>query len=172
MRPLRSQTQDTEPRLHHVVSAARAPAGELLIGLGRQARILNATSWEWVGPRFTAPVHDVLSYKEGTVWCTSVDGGVHCVETNGTVRSRALHDYLRAVGWTRGLAVTNQGVLVGTTAIRATNRDYYRMLSGSVADQVGSSLTWIPHDGSPVSTLPLPDAPHRKVFSICLVTEP
>ena len=106
------------------------------------------------------------------VWCTSVDGGIHCVEPDGTLRSRALKDCLRGVGWTRGLAVTHRGVLVGTTAIRATNRDYYRMLSGSVADPVGASLTWIPHDDSPISTLPLPDALHRKVFSICPVTGP
>jgi hypothetical protein len=75
------------------------------------------------------------------------------------------------VGWTRGLARTPAGLLVGTTAIRDSNRDYYRVLARSRVGRVDACLTWLPSDGGPAVVLPLPRGESRKVFAIVEVGE-
>jgi len=167
VRPRRDQSQDTKPHLYHLSSACINRAGELLLGMGRQARILNATRWSWVGPRMCAPVHDVQYDPDDAVWCTTVNGEVHKITHAGETRSWALKQYQEQVGWTRGLAVTERGLLVGTTAIRESNREYYRSLVQTDAGSVDACLTWIPFGQGKASALRLPDAGLRKVFSIC-----
>lgn len=165
-RPKRSRIEDTEPRLHHIVSAICDKSGQLLVGLGRQSRILNIDRWEWVGPRFPAPLHDVCCYAEGEVWCTTVDGHVHRISQGELARSWDLREHQPTVGWARGLAVTTLGLLVGTTAIRESNRDYYRMVSGLGVDRAGACLTWIPLQDGKSFCLHIPESEHRKVFSV------
>ena len=43
-----------------------------------------------------------------------------------------LADYQSEIGWTRGLAVTHEGMFVGTTAIRESNHDYYKIITDSI----------------------------------------
>lgn len=166
-RPARAQDEDTKPHLHHVASACLSADGDLLVGLGRQARILNVSRWEWASPHLKAGLHDVHCARDGGLWCTTVGGEVHRLDADGGVRTWQLAGLVDQMGWTRGLAVTEQGLLIGMTAIRESNRDYYRALVGGAVGDVGARLLWVPRSGGEPASLTLPDARHRKVFSIC-----
>ena len=155
-RPSRSQREDTKPHLHHLSSACFDDSGALLLGLGRQARILDAARWAWIGPRFEAPLHDLCCDKQGGIWCTTVDGTVHQLPVDGSHRRWSLAAHQEVVGWTRGLAITPTGLLVGTTAVRDSNRDYFRSLTRSRVGRVDACLNWIPFDGGPSAVLELP----------------
>ena len=166
-RPHRRQDQDTKPHLHHLAGAVLNDNGELLLALGRQARILNLTRWEWVGPRLGAGVHDVQCAPDGAVWCTNVGGLVWRIGRDGTVTRWSLSAHQEKVGWTRGLAVTERGIMVGTTAIRDSNRAYYRSLVEADVGRVDACVTWIPFEGDLATSLVLPAGRSRKVFAIC-----
>ena len=166
-RPPRAQNQDTKPHLHHLAAACLNEEGDLLLGLGRQARILNLTRWAWVGPRLGAGIHDVQCSHGGDVWCTTVGGMVWRIAPDGAVSQWDLSKHQEKVGWTRGLAITKRGMLVGTTAIRDSNRAYYQSLVKADVGSVDASLTWIPFKGGQTTNLVLPGARSRKVFTIC-----
>ena len=85
----------------------------------RQQRILNLTKWEWIGSKYSSPVHDV-EFIDGKIWFTTVGGLI-----SNSEETWDLSDYQSEIGWTRGLAVTDEGMYVGTTAIRESNHDYY-----------------------------------------------
>jgi hypothetical protein len=166
-RPKSNQDEDTKPHLHHISGVTINSEGELLVGLVRQSRILNLENWNWIGPRFTGPVHDVSTDDVGTIWCTTVPGEVHRFSTDGEHRVWKLSEYQELVGWTRGLAITNDGILVGTTAIRESNSDYFSTFTEQRVGKIPACLTWIPFDDtrSP-STLNLTNPFSRKIFSI------
>ncbi len=166
LRPQKAQNEDTKPHLHHLASACRNAAGDLIVGLGRQARILNLTRWSWIGPRLSAGIHDVHCGEDGSVWCTTINGNVHKISPDGVVQSWSLKDYQKIVGWTRGLAVTTKGMLIGTTAIRESNRDYYQSLVRAKVGEVDACMTWLPSERSEASILYPSDAGTRKFFSI------
>jgi hypothetical protein len=166
-KPEFSQNEDTKPHLHHVSSVTINSDGEMLVGLVRQSRILNLETWNWTGPRFSGPVHDVFCDDDGAIWCTTVPGEVHCFPTKGTHRMWELGDYQESVGWTRGMAVTDAGILIGTTAIRDSNSEYFSSFTNQRVGQVPACLTWIPFDETQnPSTLELPSPLSRKIFSI------
>ena len=166
-RPESTQKEDTKPHLHHVSSVTINNDGEMLVGLVRQSRILNLETWNWLGPRFSGPVHDVFCDDDGAIWCTTVPGEVHCFSTKGAHRVWELGDYQELVGWTRGLAVTNAGILVGTTAIRDSNSEYFSSFTNQRVGKIAASLTWIPFDENlPSSSMEFPNGFSRKIFSI------
>jgi hypothetical protein len=78
-----------------------------------------------------------------------------------------LGDYHESIGWTRGLAVTDAGILIGTTAIRDSNSEYFSSFTNQRVGQVPARLTWIPFDETQNhSTLELHSPFSRKIFSI------
>ena len=166
-KPEFNQDEDTKPHLYHVSSVTINSDGEMLLGLVQQLRILNLKQWTWLGPRFSGPVHDVFCDDGGAIWCTTVLGEVYCFSTKGTHRMWELGDYQESVGWTRGLAVTDAGILIGTTAIRDSNIEYFSSFTNQRVGQVPACLTWIPFDETQnPSTLELPYSLSRKIFSI------
>lgn len=165
-RPRLPQDEDTNPHVHHVSSACVNADGDLIVGLGRQARVLNATKWTWIGSQAHAGVHDVSCQPDGSVLWTTVNGDVHRAGPAGVTQTWSLSDYQPTVGWTRGLAVTDQGLLVGTTAVRQSNRDYYQSLVRTKVGDVDACLTWIPFSGADASVLVWPGARSRKIFSV------
>lgn len=166
-RPIRAQHEDTKPHLHHAASACQNKAGDLIVGLGRQARILNVSRWDWASPHLKAGLHDVQCAPDGALWCTTVGGEVHRIDTDGTLRTWKLASYCEQVGWTRGLAVTVKGLMIGLTAIRQSNRDYYQALVQAKVGSAEARLLWISLQGDQMWSLTLPEAKTRKVFSIC-----
>lgn len=168
LRKSHSQVEITEPHVHHISSVARNADGDVIVGLGRQARILNATRWSWIGPRMHAPIHDVQLDCHGAIWCTTVDGAVHRIDQR--VESWQVYGTRGSAGWTRGLALCDEGMLVGMTAIRESNRDYYCMLTRSDVSQADACLVWKPF-GTGVSTfVEFPGGGSRKIFTVCQLT--
>lgn len=161
LRPKYSQNQDTKPHLHHISSVAIDSEDSLIIGLVRQQRILNLSKWEWLGSKYESPVHDV-QFVDGELWFTTVGGSIQNERTEWS-----LADYQSELGWTRGLGVTGDGIFVGTTAIRESNHDYYKIITNSDTVRTGAKIFWIPFDNqSKTIELNLPNSESRKVFSI------
>ena len=161
------QHEDTKPHLHHLSSVTLNGDDELLLGLVRQSRIINLNSWNWIGPRMPGPVHDVYCDENDSIWCTSVPGQIHRFSNEGEHDIWEMKDYQEIVGWTRGLAITEQGILVGTTAIRESNADYFSSFTEQRVGQVPAMLTWIPFDRTKThDSLLLPNPFTRKVFSV------
>ena len=166
VRPLYSQDQDTKPHLHHVSSVTIDEEGDVIIGLVRQQRILNLGKWEWLGGKHSSPVHDV-EYIDGKIWFTTVGGTISNSEGFWN-----LADYQSELGWTRGLAVTDEGMYVGTTAIRESNHDYYKVITDSPTERTGAKICYIPFNkNSETFELEIPNAGNRKVFSIELLSK-
>jgi len=165
-RPLYPQDQDTKPHLHHVSSVTVDDEGDLIIGLVRQQRILNLGKWEWLGGKHSSPVHDVESIN-GKIWFTTVGGTI-----SNSEESWNLADYQSELGWTRGLAVTDEGMYVGTTAIRESNQDYYKVITDSSTERIGAKICYIPfNENSETFELEVPNAGKRKVFSIEILSK-
>ena len=165
-RPLYPQDQDTKPHLHHVSSVTVDDEGDLIIGLVRQQRILNLGKWEWLGGKHSSPVHDVESIN-GKIWFTTVGGTI-----SNSEESWNLADYQSELGWTRGLAVTDEGMYVGTTAIRESNQDYYKVITDSSTERTGAKICYIPFNkNSETFELEVPNAGKRKVFSIEILSK-
>ncbi len=160
-----AQDANTEPHVHHVSSVTRNSDGDLVVGLGRQARILNATKWSWIGPRMHAPIHDVQVSLDGETWCTTVDGSV--CRINEDVETWRVYNDCGSAGWTRGLALCDEGMLVGMTAIRQSNRDYFRMITRSETSQSDARLIWYMYGFGVTSTIGFPRGGTRKIFSVC-----
>jgi len=161
VRPLYSQNKDTKPHLHHVSSVTIDEEGDMIIGLVRQQRILNLGKWEWLGGKHSSPVHDVESI-DGKIWFTTVGGMI-----SNSEQTWNLADYQSELGWTRGLAVTDEGMYVGTTAIRESNQDYYKVITNSSTERTGAKICYIPFNkNSETFELEIPNAGNRKVFSI------
>jgi len=76
-----------------------------------------------------APIHDVQAARDGATSCTTADGSV-CLIHKGMEPWQVYEEEGRA-GWTRGLALCDAGLLVGMTAIRESDRDYYSMITRS-----------------------------------------
>jgi hypothetical protein len=171
-RPKFEQNQDTKPHLHHVSSVTYNSNGDIIAGIVRQSRILNLTDWKWLGPRMRGPVHDVSCDDDGSTWCTSVPGYVYRFSADGSQKVWDLSEYQNPVGWTRGLAVTQKGMLVGTTAIRDSNYDYFSSFTVDRVGDVEASVSWIPFDEKEQATiLYLPNGFSRKIFTIVSVQE-
>lgn len=161
VRPLYSQNQDTKPHLHHVSSVTIDEEGDMIIGLVRQQRILNLGKWEWIGGKHSSPVHDV-EYIARKIWFTTVGGMI-----SNSEQTWNLADYQSELGWTRGLAVTDEGMYVGTTAIRESNQDYYNVITDSPTERTGAKICYIPFNkNSETFELEIPNAGNRKIFSI------
>lgn len=165
LRKSNAQDANTEPHVHHVSSVTRNSDGDLVVGLGRQARILNATKWSWIGPRMHAPIHDVQVALDGATWCTTVDGSV--CRIHDKLESWRVDDERGGAAWTRGLALCDEGMLVGMTAIRESNRDYFRMITRLEASQADARLVWNTYGTGGVSTVGFPGGRTRKIFSVC-----
>ncbi|MDC0556577.1 hypothetical protein OAO34_02195 [Candidatus Poseidoniaceae archaeon] len=161
LRPLYSQDQDTKPHLHHISSVTIDEEGDVIIGLVRQQRILNLGKWEWIGGKHSSPVHDV-EYIDGKIWFTTVGGTISNSEEFWN-----LADYQSELGWTRGLAVTDEGMYVGTTAIRESNQDYYKVITDSPTERTGAKICYIPFNkNSETFELEVSMSETRKIFSI------
>ena len=163
-RPEYTQDQDTKPHLHHISSITIDDDENIILGLVRQQRILNLTKWEWIGTKHSSPVHDV-DFIDGKIWFTTVGGLISNSETTWN-----LADYQSEIGWTRGLAVTHGGMFVGTTAIRESNHDYYKIITDSNTEKTGAKISFLNSlNGEESITIELNDSKNRKIFSIKLI---
>lgn len=160
-RPEYTQEQDTKPHLHHISSITIDDNENIILGMVRQQRILNLTKWEWIGTKHSSPVHDV-DFIDGKIWFTTVSGMISNSETTWN-----LADYQSEIGWTRGLAVTNEGMFVGTTAIRESNHDYYKIITDSDTERTGAKICFISDKNHILSSeIELRKMDSRKIFSI------
>ena len=163
-RPDYTQDQDTKPHLHHISSITIDDNENIILGMVRQQRILNLTKWEWIGTKHSSPVHDV-DFIDGKIWFTTVGGLISNSETTWN-----LADYQSEIGWTRGLAVTDEGMFVGTTAIRESNHDYYKIITDSDTERTGAKISFLNSRNREESiTIELNDSKNRKIFSIKLI---
>lgn len=155
------QDQDSKPHLHHISSITIDDEENIILGMVRQQRILNLTKWEWIGSKYSSPVHDV-EFIDGKIWFTTVGGLISNSEETWN-----LADYQSEIGWTRGLAVTDEGMYVGTTAIRESNHDYYKIITDSDTERTGAKICYIPQTKTHHNLLTkLRNAEKRKIFSI------
>ena len=115
-------------------------------------------------------MHDIHCSEDNSIWCTSINGKIFKIAPNGESQVWNLADHFNEIGWTRGLALTRNGMVVGITAIRESNHQYFQSFFNSGSGQVDASLTWVPWDGSRCSRFVFPHASTRKVFSIKLLT--
>ncbi len=160
-RPKYQQNQDSKPHLHHISSITIDDEENIILGMVRQQRILNLTKWEWIGSKYSSPVHDV-EFIDGEIWFTTV-GGLIC----NSVETWNLADYQSEIGWTRGLAVTDEGMYVGTTAIRESNHDYYKIITDSLTKRTNANICYIPFNkNSERLEIEITNAGNRKIFSI------
>ena len=160
-RPEYQQDQDSKPHLHHISSITIDDEENIILGMVRQQRILNLTKWEWIGSKHSSPVHDV-EFIDGKIWFTTVGGLISNSEENWN-----LADYQSEIGWTRGLAVTDEGMYVGTTAIRESNHDYYRIITDSTTERTGAKICFISNKNQDLNNgIPLQKMENRKIFSI------
>ena len=160
-RPKYQQNQDSKPHLHHISSITIDDEENIILGMVRQQRILNLTKWEWIGSKYSSPVHDV-EFIDGEIWFTTV-GGLIC----NSVETWNLADYQSEIGWTRGLAVTDEGMYVGTTAIRESNHDYYKIITDSLTKRTKANICYIPFKkNSERLEIKITNAGNRKIFSI------
>ncbi|MEC4893976.1 MAG: hypothetical protein SAL07_14340 [Oscillatoria sp. PMC 1051.18] len=165
-RPIWNQNEDTKPHLYHISGIAIDESENILVCLVRQQRIINLLSWEWVGPKFKSPVHD-LQYFNGDLWWTNVAGIVGKMDSKGETIEYSINGFQHDIGWTRGLSITNSGILVGTAAARESNHDYYKFSTNSPTLQIGAKLCWISYDENlSSSAIELPNSESRKIFSI------
>ena len=163
-RPEYTQDQDTKPHLHHISSITIDDNENIILGMVRQQRILNLTKWEWIGTKHSSPVHDV-DFIDGKIWFTTVGGLISNSETTWN-----LADYQSEIGWTRGLAVTHEGMFVGTTAIRESNHDYYKIITDSNTEKTDAKISFLNSLNREESiTIELNDSKNRKIFSIKLI---
>ena len=135
-RPKYQQDQDSKPHLHHISSITIDDEENIILGMVRQQRILNLTKWEWIGSKHSSPVHDV-EFIDGKIWFTTVGGLISNSEETWN-----LADYQSEIGWTRGLGVTDEGMYVGTTAIRESNHDYYKIITDSTTERTGAKICY------------------------------
>ena len=155
------QDQDSKPHLHHISSITIDDEENIILGMVRQQRILNLTKWEWIGSKHSSPVHDV-EFIDGKIWFTTVGGLISNSEETWN-----LADYQSEIGWTRGLAVTDEGMYVGTTAIRESNHDYYKIITDSTTERTGAKICYIPFNkNSERLEIHITNAENRKIFSI------
>lgn len=160
-RPEYTQDQDTKPHLHHISSITIDDDENIILGMVRQQRILNLTKWEWIGTKHSSPVHDV-DFIDGKIWFTTVGGLISNSEATWN-----LADYQSEIGWTRGLAVTHEGMFVGTTAIRESNHDYYKIITDSDTERTGAKICFISGKNHILnSEIELHKLESRKIFSI------
>ena len=160
-RPKYTQDQDTKPHLHHISSITIDDDENIILGMVRQQRILNMTKWEWIGTKHSSPVHDV-DFIDGKIWFTTVGGLISNSETTWN-----LADYQSEIGWTRGLAVTHEGMFVGTTAIRESNHDYYKIITDSDTERTGAKICYVSWKNDFTALfIELANHESRKVFSV------
>ena len=160
-RPEYQQNQDSKPHLHHISSITIDDEENIVLGMVRQQRILNLTKWEWIGSKYSSPVHDV-EFIDGKIWFTTVGGLI-----SNSEKTWNLADYQSEIGWTRGLAVTDEGIYVGTTAIRESNHDYYKIITDSNTERTGAKISFIPLPNEDlIRTFEPHNATNRKIFSI------
>jgi len=160
-RPEYQQNQDSKPHLHHISSITIDDQENIILGMVRQQRILNLTKWEWIGSKHSSPVHDV-EFIDGKIWFTTVGGLISNSEETWN-----LADYQSEIGWTRGLAVTDEGMYVGTTAIRESNHDYYKVITDSTTERTGAKICFISGKNHTLNTeIELHKLESRKIFSI------
>ena len=155
------QDQDSKPHLHHISSITIDDEENIILGMVRQQRILNLTKWEWIGSKYSSPVHDV-EFIDGKIWFTTVGGLISNSEETWN-----LADYQSEIGWTRGLAVTDEGMYVGTTAIRESNHDYYKVITDSPTERTGAKISFLPlSNEDSIRTFEPHNATNRKIFSV------
>lgn len=171
------RTCDSNPHFMHASHCARTTDDGLLLTLVRQRRVVDCRDWSWASPEYPAPPHDGFLAEHAPsgrclLWATTVAGEIFASDpfTLELIEHWSLPDRGGPVGWTRGLCVLDDGVLVGTTRIRANNAEYFQRWTSRDHAQSRTALAFLPFDdrASVVAVDVFPKRP-AKVFSILRV---
>ena len=125
--PSVTNTSSTKPHLHHISSAKYNKSGDLVVGFFKQQRILNLSNWSQVGKRMDSPVHDIQIVDDEVFW-TTISGNVFSSFSEKPLLE--LKEHCTSVGWTRGLYMSKDYFLIGSTSIRETNSNFFNILTG------------------------------------------
>lgn len=117
----------TKPHLHHISSARYNDSGELIVGFFKQQRILNVSNWSQIGNRMDSPVHDIQIIDSEVFW-TTISGSVYSSASNEPLLDLKKHH--TTIGWTRGLFISTDYIIFGSTSIRETNSNFFNILTG------------------------------------------
>ena len=145
--PLRAKTRevtansDTKPHLHHVSSITYNAQNEMLLAFFKQQRIINIDNWGQIGPRMPSPMHD-LQFRNNKLHWTTICGKKYTFDGEISVIDLAEHGM--EIGWTRGLRLLDSGFIIGTTAIRENNVNFFSELTKINNINVEARISWIP----------------------------
>ena len=125
--PSVTNTSSTKPHLHHLSSASYNKSGDLVVGFFKQQRILNLSNWSQVGKKMDSPVHDIQIVDDEVFW-TTISGKVFSSFNDKPILD--LKEHCASIGWTRGLYISEDYYLIGSTSIRETNSNFFNILTG------------------------------------------
>ncbi len=164
----------SEPHFMHANHCAKNQHGDLLITLARQRRIINMQDWSWASPEYETSPHDGMMaiytpHQQNYLWASNVHGKIIAYDDRyKTTKIWNLYDYDIPPGWARGLAILQDGFLVGTSKLTTSNRGYYMGWSIEDCKKSQTTIAYIPfseHDKSSVVTI-FPERKAAKIFSI------
>lgn len=162
--PRVTNLSSTKPHLHHISSAKYNDSGELIVGFFKQQRIINVSKWNQVGERMDSPVHDIQVAGSEVFW-TTISG---CLYSSS--KSEALVDlrkHCNAVGWTRGLYISDDYILFGSTSIRKTNSNYFNILTGDNLEHNPAKIIIWERENGKISKEIIMDRPfNTKIYCI------
>ena len=162
--PSVTNTSSTKPHLHHISSAKYNKSGDLIVGFFKQQRILNLSNWTQVGKRMDSPVHDIQIVDDEVFW-TTISGGVYSSLNIKPLLD--LKEHCASIGWTRGLHISKDYFLVGSTSIRETNSNFFNILTGENLDYNPAKLVLFDRKRNQVSReLIVKRADVAKIYSI------
>ena len=132
---------DTKPHLHHVSTITYNDQNEMVLAFFKQQRIINIDNWGQIGPKMPSPIHD-LQFSNNKFHWTTICGKKYTFDDKISVIDLAEHGL--KIGWTRGLRLLDSGFIIGTTAIRESNVNFFSHLTKINNSEVKGRISWIP----------------------------
>jgi len=139
-----SVNSNTKPHLHHASTVAYNNKNEMILGFFKQQRVMNIENWSQIGTKMPSPIHD-LQFYNNILHCTTICGKIFSFDNEVSITD--LSKFGMEIGWTRGLHVLEEGFIIGTTAIRDSNSNYFNVLTNISSTDVGARVSWIPKIG-------------------------
>jgi hypothetical protein len=159
-----SNDSNTKPHLHHVSTITYNHKNEMILGFFKQQRIINVDNWKQIGTMTPSPIHDLQFHNE-VLHCTTICGKIFSFTEQTSIFD--LSKYSIEIGWTRGLLISDDSFIVGTTAIRDSNSNYFNVLTNKKSRDVGAKVTWVPRESNrdPIHYI-FNNSETRKVYTI------
>ena len=140
-----SNNSNTKPHLHHVSTITYNNKNEMILGFFKQQRIINVDNWEQIGTMMPSPIHDLQFHNEVLHW-TTICGKIFSFSEQTSIFD--LSKCSVEIGWTRGLLVSDDSFIIGTTAIRDSNSNFFNVLTNTNINNVGAKVTWFPKESN------------------------